>query len=171
MIEKQTVIDLAYLKLGEQNQLYHSNITDRMNIASMLFDEVIDDLGTDATFTFNSRTIKLTKNSEVENSRGEIRYNKPNDYLSRVWSSDNMMRIENEFIYSKDKDLELCYCFRMHLSDYPDYIKNLIVGKLAIKIAETYDGYYAKIPILQREVMNEINKIVIQEGLPFSIKR
>lgn len=168
-IDKQKIIDLAFLKLGEQTQLYHSNITDRMNIADVLFEDVIDSLATDATFLFNSRTIELTKQESNVNSRGEYKYNKPNDYLSRVWSSDRNIRIENEFIYSKEENVELCYCFRMNLSDYPIYLQALIVPKLAKRIAETYDGYYNKIPILEREIIDETNKIITQEGIPFGI--
>lgn len=171
MLVKQTIIDLAFLKLGEQVQLYNSNITDRLKIASLLFDEVIDQLATDSTFMFNSRTIELDKNLNTQNSRGEYRYNKPNDYLSIVWTSDRNARIENEFIYSKEDTLEICYCFKMNLSDYPDYIKGLVIPKLAKKIAETYDGYYQKIPFLEKEIMDETNKIVTQEGLPFGIRR
>lgn len=170
-IDKQKIIDLAFLKLGEQTQLYHSNIIDRMNIADLLFEEVIDALATDATFLFNSRTEELTKAIPTVNSRGEYKYNKPYDYLSRVWSSDRNIRIENEFIYSKEDKLELCYCYRMNLSDYPIYLKSIIVPKLAKRLAETYDGYYNKIPMLEREILDETNKIVTQEGLPFEILR
>lgn len=171
MLDKQEIIDLAFLKLGEHNNLYHTNITDRLKIASLLFDEVIKELATDATFMFNSRTIRLNKNLHETNYRGEYRYNKPNDYLTRVWCSDRHARIESEYIYSKEDNLELCYCYTMPLNDYPMYLRKLIIPKLAKKLAETYDGYYQKIPLLQTEIMDETNKILITEGIPFQIER
>ena len=64
-LNKDEIIQLAFLKLGEQHQLYHNNISDRLLIAEQLFNDIIVDLGSDATFTFNSRTIKLDKCREI----------------------------------------------------------------------------------------------------------
>lgn len=171
MIEKNKIINLAFLKLGEQNQLYNINITDRMKIADTLFEDIIDEIATDTNFTFNARTVNLTLNIDEKNSRGEYRYNKPIDYLNRIWISDRRARIENEFIYSTEKDIEMCYCFRMNLSDYPTYIKPYIINKLAIRLAEAFDVYYAKLPRLEAERMDIMNKIIVSEGLPFDIER
>lgn len=170
MISKDKVINLAFLKLGEQNQLYNINITDRMKIADTLFDVVIDELAIDSNFMFNARTIRLTKNIKDKNLRGEYRYNLPTDYLNRIWISDRLARIENEYIYSREDEVDLCYCYKMNLSDYPVYIEGLIVVKLAIKLAEAYDTYYAKIPRLEEERIDIMNRIIVSEGLPFSIE-
>ena len=170
-LNKDEIIQLAFLKLGEQHQLYHNNISDRLLIAEQLFNDIIVDLGSDATFTFNSRTIELDKFSNDTNFRGEFKYNKPNDYLSRVWTSDFKARIEAEYIWSKNDTLQLCYCYEMNLSDYPLYLKKLVVLKLAKRLAEVYDGYYQKIPMLDRDIIDETNRIVIQEGLPFPMER
>lgn len=171
MIEKNKIINLAFLKLGEQNQLYNINITDRMKIADTLFEDIIEEIATDTNFTFNARTINLTLNLKEKNSRGEYRYNKPIDYLNRIWISDKMARIENEFIYSIQDKLEMCYCYKMNLSDYPLYIKQYIVNKLAIRLAEAFDTYYDKIPRLEAERIDIMNKIIVSEGLPFEIER
>lgn len=171
MIQKSNVVNLAFLKLGEQNQLYNINITDRVKIAELLFDEVIRDIAVDTNFMFNARTVELTKNLKDTNSRGEFRYNKPTDYLNRVWISDRLARIENEFIYSKENSLEMCYCYKMALSDYPDNILSYIVTSLAIRLAEAFDSYYEKIPRLEKERLEMIGKLVVSEGLPFEIKR
>lgn len=171
MLEKNNIIHLAWYKLGEQNQLYNNNITDRMKIASILFDDVVDEIAIDATFSFNARTVKLTKNLNEKNYRGEYRYNKPNDYLSTVWISDRLARIENEFFYSEQDSLELCYCFKMNLSEYPDYIKKYIVVSLAIRLAEAFSIYENKIPKLMGEKLDCMNNIIANEGLPFPIER
>lgn len=171
MISKDNIINLAFLKLGEQNQLYNINITDRMKIADTLFDTVIDELAIDTNFTFNARTVKLTLNLNQKNSRGEYRYNIPTDYLNRIWISDRTARIENEFIYSKEEDLEMCYCYTMALADYPKFIEPLIVVELAIKLAESFDPYYSKIPRLEYQKRDMVNKILVSEGLPFEIER
>ncbi len=171
MIEKNRIINLAFLKLGEQNQLYNINITDRTKIADTLFDDIINEIAIDTNFTFNARTIKLTLNLTDKNYRGEYRYNKPTDYLNRIWISDKNARIENEFIYSNQENLEMCYCFKMSLSDYPNYIQPYIVIKLAIRLAEAFDTYYSKIPRLESEKIDLMNKIIVSEGLPFEIER
>lgn len=171
MIEKNKIINLAFLKLGEQNQLYNINITDRMKIADTLFEDIINEIAIDTNFTFNARTIKLTLNLTEKNYKDEYRYNKPTDYLNRIWISDNKARIENEFIYSTQENLEMCYCFKMSLFDYPNYIQPYIVTKLAIRLAEAFDTYYSKIPRLEVEKLDIMNKIIVSEGLPFTIER
>lgn len=171
MINKSTVINLAFLKLGEQNQLYNINITDRMAIAETLFNTIIKSIASDAQFAFNARTIKLNLNLEQKNSRDEFRYNKPTDYLNRIWISDREARIENEFIYSKVEDVEMCYCYQMDLADYPDYIEDYLVITLAERLAEAYDVYYSKIPAIQNQRSDIINKLLVSEGLPFAIPR
>lgn len=171
MIEKNNIITLAWLKLGEQNQLYNNNITDRMTIASTLFDDVIEEIAVDTQFSFNSRTVELSKNLNEKNSRGEFRYNKPNDYLSTIWTSDRNLRMESEFFYSENENVELCYCYKMNLSEYPDYIKKYIITSLAIRLAEAFDIYEKKIPNLIAEKIDIINNILTNEGLPFPIER
>lgn len=59
----------------------------------------------------------------------------------------------------------------MNLADYPLYLKKLITLKLAKRLAEVYDGYYQKIPMLDRDIIDETNRIVTQEGLPFPMDR
>ena len=171
MLNKDNIINLAFLRLGEQNQLYNINITDRMKIADTLFDDVINDIATDSNFTFNARTVKLNLNLNDTNSRGEYRYNIPVDYLNRIWISDRFARIENEFIYSTSDDLEMCYCYKMNISDYPNSIQPYIVVSLAIKLAEAFDTYYSKIPRLEAQRLDMINKMLVSEGLPFEIPR
>lgn len=171
MINKSKIINKAWLKLGEQNQLYNVNITDRMAIAEDLFDDVVNEIAIDSNFTFNARTISLTLNLQSTNTRGEYRYNKPVDYLNRVWISDSKARIENEFIYSKEQNVEMCYCFKMNLSDYPDYIVPYLTTCLAIKLAEAFDSYYEKIPRLEAQKLDMTNKILVSEGLPFEVPR
>lgn len=171
MLNKSNIINLAFLKLGEQNQLYNINISDRIKIAEVLFDEVIREIAIDTNFTFNARTVNLTLNLQETNSRGEFRYNRPTDYLNRIWISDRKARIENEFIYSTEGSLEMCYCYKMDLSDYPDYIIPYVTTCLAIKLAEAFDSYYEKIPRLEAQKLDITNKILVSEGLPFEIER
>lgn len=171
MLEKNKIINLAFLKLGEQNQLYNINITDRMKIADTLFEDIINEIAVDSNFMFNARTIKLNLNLQSKNYRGEYRYNKPTDYLNRIWISDRNARIENEFIYSTQDNVEMCYCFKMPLVDYPNYIQSYVVLSLAIRLAEAYDTYYEKIPRLEAQKLDVMNKILVSEGLPFEIER
>lgn len=171
MIEKNAIITLAWLELGEQNQLYNNNITDRQTIASTLFDAVIDEIALDANFSFNSKTIQLTKNLQEKNFRDEYRYNKPADYISTIWTSDNRARMENEFFYSTQDELQLCYCYDMPLTEYPSYIKRYLVLSLALKLASAFDMYKDKISYIMARKVDEMNTIIANEGLPFEIER
>lgn len=171
MLEKSQIIDLAWLELGEQNQLYNINISDRLAIAGTLFDQVVRELAVDSNFMFNAKTVKLNLNLNSTNDEGEFRYNRPVDYKNRIWFSDRLARMEGEFIYSTAKDLRLCYCYDMQFADYPDSIQNLLVLKLAQRLAKAYDVHYDKLGRIEGAIKDETNRILISEGLPFPIPR
>ena len=65
----------------------------------------------------------------------------------------------------------MCYCFKMPLADYPNYIQSYVILSLAIRLAEAYDTYYEKIPRLEAQKLDVMNKILVSEGLPFEIER
>lgn len=171
MLNKSNIIELAFLKVGEQNQMYNMNITDKMKVADQLFEDVIKNIAIDSNFTFNSRTVLLNLNTQQKNLRGEYRYNIPTDYLNKIRSSDRNIRLEGEFFYSFEQNVELTYCYKMNISNYPDYIQKYVILALAIRLAEAFDTYYEKIPKLERDLAIAQNNIIISEGLPFDIER
>lgn len=171
MLNKSDIVNLAFLKVGEQNQLFNMNITDRLAIASTLFEQCINEIATDSNFMFNAKTVLLNLNLLDKNYRGEYKYNLPIDYLNKIWISDREARIEGKFVYSTQEKVEMCYCYKMDLVDYPDYVTQYVVLKLAIKLTEAYDIYAHKKQWLEAELRDSTNKLLVSEGLPFPIPR
>lgn len=170
MLSRDTIITMAWLRLGDQNQMYNANITERQKVADMLFDQVKSDVGVDTTFLFNATTVALTKN--LNSQEGDyIRYNLPADFVSKVRCSDRLARFEGEYIYSTADDLELTYCREMDLSEYPEYLERYFIVSLAIKLAMAYKTLSDNIQFLSMERVDEMNRIVTREGLPFEIER
>lgn len=170
MLDRDRIVQLAWLRLGNQNQLYNGNTTEMQKIAQTLFDSIIDEVAMETTFLFNAVTIKLNKN--LSSKEGEyFRYNLPVDYLSKVRCSDRLARFEGEYIYSLSEELELTYCRKLNLSEYPDYLSKYLTITLAIKLSEGYRTLSDATQKLEIEQLNEVNRIVTMEGLPFTIPR
>ncbi len=171
MISKDTIISLAWLKIGEQNQLYNVNMTERQKIADMLLANIFKNVATDTTFLFNAKTVRLNQNLEGKNFRGENRFNRPVDFLSKVWTSDRTARVENEFIYSKDEELDMMYCAQISVTEFPDYLEPYLIARLAVSLCEAYDTFRDKLQYVHQQMIEERNKLVVNEGAPFQIKR
>lgn len=156
MIVKDNIISIAMLKLGEVNY-YNDNQYDMRKIADKLLDNVILNIAVRNDFLFNSRTVKLTLNLMDKNENtGEYRYNLPTDFLNKIrFLNDPSARIENEFIYSTKKDLLMQYCYKMSLSDYPDYLQNYMIYALATEMAETYNKYIDRLSFLNQRLEEE----------------
>lgn len=170
MLNKDNIVTMAWLKLGDQNQMYNSNISERQKVASMLFNQVKKELAVDTSFLFNAVTVKLTKN--LNDREGDyFRYNLPADFISKVRCSDRAVRFEGEFIYSLQDDVELTYCREMDISEYPDSIEKFFILSLALKLASAYKTLADNAQSLIIERMEEMNLIVTREGLPFTIER
>lgn len=169
MISKDDVITLAWMKLGEQSQMYNGNITDRQKVAEYLFNAVIRNIASDANFLFNSRKVTLSKNVNQTNEDGEYRYNIPVDFLNKIWLSDPLARFQHEFIYSNDENLQMAYCFKMPLTEFPDYLEDYLVNRLAYKLALAYETFNSKVGLVGQEAEEEKARILKMEGLPFGI--
>lgn len=170
MLNKDNIITMAWFRLGDQNQMYNSNLTERQKVAGMLFEQVRRELATDTTFLFNAVTVTLTKN--LNTREGEYyRYNLPADFISKVRCSDREVRFEGEYIYSTSDTIELTYCRELPLSEYPDSLEKLFIVNLALKLADSYLTLKENAPQLLMEKVEEMNKIVTREGLPFTIPR
>ncbi|MGL5594099.1 MAG: hypothetical protein ACRDDH_09210 [Cetobacterium sp.] len=169
MISKDDVITLAWMKLGEQSQMYNGNITDRQRVAEYLFNSVIRNIASDENFLFNSRKITLSKNINPTNSDGEFRYNIPVDFLNKIWMSDPTARFEHEFIYSNADGLQLAYCYKLPLTEFPDYLEDYLVSSLAYKLSLAYETFNSKVGLAAQEVEDEKARILKMEGLPFGI--
>ncbi|MGL5712191.1 MAG: hypothetical protein ACRCX7_07135 [Cetobacterium sp.] len=170
MISKDKMVQLAYLKLGNQNQYYNGNTTEQQKIASILFDTIIDEIAMETIFLFNAVTVKLNKN--LDSSDGEyFRFNLPVDFLSKVRCSDRLARFEGEYIYSTSDTLELTYCRELPLSEYPDYLSKYITIELAVRLSDAYRTLADNKQLLMLEKQTEVDRISTLEGLPFTIPR
>ncbi|MGL4970544.1 MAG: hypothetical protein ACRC45_02825 [Cetobacterium sp.] len=169
MISRDSVITLAWMKLGEQSQVYNGNITDRQKVAEMLFDSIIRNVAIDANFLFNSRKVSLNKNITPTNEDGEFRYNIPVDYLNKIWMSDTKARFEHEFIYSEQDNLQMAYCYKIPLSEIPEFMEDYLVSSLAYKLSLAYETFNGKVSFMASEVAEDREKILKMEGLPFGV--
>lgn len=169
MLSRDNIITLAWMKLGEQAQMYNGNITDRQRVGEFLLDAVIRNIASDENFLFNSRKVSLEKNSNPTNEDGEIRYNIPVDFLNKIWLSDTKARFEHEFIISEQEDVKMVYCYRLAFSEFPDYLEDYLVNSLAYKLCLAYETFSAKLGIITQEVVDEKARILKMEGLPFGI--
>lgn len=169
MISKDNVITLAWMKLGEQSQMYNGNITDRQKVADFLFDSVVRGVAFDENFLFNSKKVKLGKNLNPKNDDDEFRYNVPVDFLNKIWLSDPTARFEHEYIYSTSETLQMAYCYKLPLSEFPDYLESYLVSALAYKLALAYETFNSKIGLIAEELEIEKARILKMEGLPFGI--
>ncbi|MGL5712772.1 MAG: hypothetical protein ACRCX2_07115 [Paraclostridium sp.] len=170
MISKDKIVQLAYLKLGNQNQYYNGNITEQQKVASILFDNIISEIAMETVFLFNAVTVKLNKNLDFKDG-DNFRYNLPVDYLSKVRCSDRLARFEGEYIYSESDGLELTYCRELPLSEYPDYLSKYIIIELAVRLSEAYRTLADNKQLLMLEKQTEVDRISTLEGLPFTIPR
>lgn len=171
MLSRDNIIGFAWLKIGEQNNLYNSNTTERNRIAELLLDKIIRNLAADTSFLFNSRKIALEKNSNDKNDFGENRFNIPVDFLNKIQISDRNARFEHEFIYSTSDSVDLTYCYDIQFTEIPMYMENYITISLALALAESYDSFNSKIPYLREELLREQIRVLNMEGLPYSIPR
>lgn len=164
MIDRGNIIELAFFKLGETVQIYSDNMAEKHKIAEKLLENVLETLAMDTDFLFNATTVRLEKNINSQNDYGDYRYNLPHDFLNLIRYTDNM-RLESEFIYSKNEDLSITYCRKITIEEFPNYMKNYLVYKLAVELCGAYSSYIEKISLMQTYLNSEMIKIKNSEGL------
>ena len=167
MLDRGNIIEQAFLKVGDPGQIYSDNRTERYKVAEKLLDNILETIALDTAFLFNAVTVNLTKNANNTNEFDEYRYNIPNDFLSIIRYSDSM-RIEGEFIYSANEALNIMYCRKIILEEYPDYMKNYLILKLAVELCFTYTAYENKIQLILAALSSEKVKVMNNEGLVIS---
>ena len=164
MLDRGNIIEQAFLKVGDPGQIYSDNRGERYDIAEKLLDNILETVALDTDFLFNATTVSLTKNASSINEFGEYRYNRPNDFLTMIRYSDDM-RLEGEFIYSTNDALNIMYCRKIILEEYPDYMKNYLILKLAVELCFTYTAYENKIQLILEALSSEKVKVMNNEGL------
>ena len=167
MLDRGNIIESAFLKLGEVGQIYSDNRTEQYEVAGKLLDNILETVALDTDFLFNATTVILNKNINSTNDFGEYRYNIPNDFLALIRYSDNM-KFEGEFIYSTNENLNITYCRKITIEEYPAYMKNYLILKLAVELCNTYSAYSDKLSTIHGYLSDEMIKIKNNEGLVIS---
>ena len=167
MLDRGNIIESAFLKLGEVGQIYSDNRTEQYEVAGKLLDNILETVALDTDFLFNATTVNLNKNINSTNDFDEYRYNIPNDFLTIIRYSDNM-KFEGEFIYSTNESLNITYCRKIAIEEYPQYMKNYLIYKLSVELCNTYSAYSDKLSAMHGHLSDERTKIMNNEGLVIS---
>lgn len=159
-MDKGNIIKQAFFKLGDNNA-FNDNKGDKYKVAEGLLDKVISVIATEADFLFNSITTRLT--SIGQNNLGENKFNLPIDYLNIIRGKEEF-RIEGEFAYSKESELNIQYCRKIPLSEFPNNMLNILILSLAKELALAFSAYNNKYGLMKQEFEEEKRKVIYQQG-------
>jgi hypothetical protein len=163
-MNKDKIIQTAFIKLGEVHNRYNDNSSDQYKIAYFLLDDIIDNLAYDSTYLFNSTTVKLIMATDTKDEKGRYRYNIPNDFLNIITTVADLT-IEGEFFYSYSKNPILTYCRKIDFLEYPNYLFPLLVGSLMNSLCDAYATYTTKKPIAMSLESSAKQDVLNTEGL------
>ncbi|MGL5058189.1 MAG: hypothetical protein ACRC6A_12595 [Fusobacteriaceae bacterium] len=163
MILRNEVVRNVLRQLGEV-EAYNANTSDIYNYVQEIFNDVLDHVAYRVDFKFNSTTVKLT--SVGKNELDENKFNLPIDFLNKLTFVDVIGRIEGEFVYSDSAEVFLRYCRKIDLSEYPDYMKSILVLLTALRVAESYNTYSDRVQLLNTRAEEEITRIYNIEFQP-----
>jgi hypothetical protein len=161
MIDREKTITASFFKLGETFGTYNDNRTKMTQIATILFENLLEKIGSNNNFLYNATKVKPPLRQEDD---GIFKYNLPTDFLSLIYSSEKS-NIIGEYIFSEQEDLEITYCRTLPLLEIPNYMKEYITLSLALEIAQAVSAYENKIPLLQKSITSERIRISSMEGL------
>lgn len=163
-MDKGNIIKQAFFKLGD-NSAFNDNKGDKYKVAEGLLDKIISVIATEADFLFNSITTRLT--SIGQNNLGENKFNLPIDYLNIIRGKEEF-RIEGEFAYSKESELNIQYCRKIPLSEFPNNMFNVLILSLAKELALAFSAYNNKYGLMKQEFEEEKRKIIYQQGYVYN---
>jgi len=161
MIDRNEVIEKAFSYVGETFMSFNDNRSELFAIANNLLNDVIDDIGVNINLLFNAKKVKFALNKIVGN---DYYYNLPVDFMSLIKTNEKSY-VLGEYIISEEKDLEGYYCAKLPLTEYPDYMKQLLSLVLAQRLAFSIATYKENLQLLDVLVAKERVKIMNSEGL------
>ena len=144
MLSKGDIISNVLLMLGNVRD-YNEPTSEEHKIADTLFDKVIDELVYNKRLLFNAATVKLNYAQSERNYAGEYKYLLPYGLVNLIGPAD--IRMEGEFIYSRNKDQHVKYCKKILLNEIPDYMIPLITYRLAMEMCLAYSQYLTKLEL------------------------
>lgn len=143
MIDRGQLLEKISLTLGRITD-YNSNSNEFRIVSEKLLNNIIREIAHNQNYTFNQVTVKPTL-FELEATDGLYKYNKPFDFLNFAGTLEAFT--EGEYIYSQKQDLEVKYNRTIELTEFPDYMLNLLRFETLKEIALAYPQY--------RERLNE----------------
>ena len=161
MVDRNEVVNKAFSYVGETFMNFNDNRSELFAIADSLLNDVMDDIGVNVNLLFNARSIKFAFNREED---GMNYYNLPVDFMSLINTSAKAF-VLGEYIVSEEKDLSGYYCAKIPLTEYPNYMKQILSLMVAERLAFSISTYQDKIQILQSMIAKERVKIMNSEGL------
>lgn len=164
MLDKNDLIELAYLRLGKSIGTYGNNDDEDHYKATRALDEIIANVAVESEFRFNAVTATLNKNSDSTGVLGDNRFNLPNDFLN-VIRCEQDYRIEGEYVYSTDSEVTMMYCRKIDISEFPLYMKKYLIASLCCELSVIFGQYMDKYGIFKREIGTEKTRIINMQGL------
>ena len=164
MLDKNNLIELAYLRLGKSIGTYGNNDDEDYYKATRALDEIIANVAVESEFRFNATTVVLNKNIDETGVLGDNRFNLPNDFLN-VIRCEQDYRIEGEYVYSTDSEVIMMYCRKIDISEFPLYMKKYLVASLCCELSVIFGQYLDKYGIFKREIGTEKTRIINMQGL------
>lgn len=162
MIERNILLNKIELTLGRVTD-YNSNSNEFRKITEKLLDNVIYEMAHNQNYTFNQVTVQLTY-FQKEQENGMYKYNKPFDFLN--FAGSPLCYTEGEFIYSEVKDLSISYNRTIELTEFPNYMLNLLRFETLKEIAFTYPQYRDRTQEFMSMAELEKSKILTNESKP-----
>ena len=98
---------------------------------------------------------------------GENRFNTPVDCLNII-RADNDYREENEFIYSSSSELNIQYCRKIDVKEYPDKLFDYMVASLCKDMCLAFNAYQDRFQLFSQDEYKERSKIINQQGFNYN---
>lgn len=183
MLERGKIIQMALLRLGNITS-YNDDRSRIYKSCEDIIENVISNVCSESSLNFQTTNVTLTEYSVEAN--GEYRYNLPIDFLSicirpkkirsvtgRINSPLKDMlyprkvytRVQGEYIYSNSNKLELHYARKISLNEFPEYLKEVLIWRLACEIALVNPAFVERLPYCEMKANEELVKVQVREGM------
>lgn len=183
MLEKGKIIQTALIRLGNITS-YNDDRSRIYKSCEDMMDSIISSICSESSLNFQTTNVKLTKYGTAEN--GEYIYNIPNDFLSvcirpkkirslngyidsprkeMTYPKKTYSRVQGEYIYSNSDNLSLHYARKIPLTEFPDYLEEVIVWRLACDVALINPAFVERLPYCEMKANEALVKVQIREGM------
>jgi len=163
-LDRGKIIEAALREIGEVST-YNDNRSDTYQFASTILEDILGSLAVRTDLRFNATTVKLNKDGV--NELGQNRFNIPVDYLNKLRFVNSTGEFEGNYIYSYDDEVYLKYCRTIALSEYPEYMYNLLVLMTALKVSESMNAFSSRVELLNTRTEQELQRLYNNQFVPY----